>query len=93
MTGRELILYILENKLEDSKVLEGAFFKGFMTEEEAAAKFNVGTATIRTWYNFDVLPGIKVGESLYFLKNVSDPRVCKNITHPKRCAICSFVIK
>lgn len=75
MTGKELILYILQNNLEDTIVLEDCFFVGFMTEKEAAVKFNVGEANIRAWYTCKMLPGTKIGDSLYFRKDVADPRI------------------
>lgn len=75
MTGKELILYILQNNLEDTIVLEDCFFVGFMTEKEAAVKFNVGESTIRAMYICGMLPGTKVGDSLYFRKDVADPRI------------------
>lgn len=75
MTGKELILYILQNNLENTVVLKDGFFVGFMTEEEAAIKFGVGVATIRAWYHCKMLKGTQIGDSLYFLKDVADPRI------------------
>lgn len=75
MTGKELILYILQNNLENTIVLEDGFFVGFMTEEEAAVKFGVGTATIRAWYYCNMLKGTKIGDTLYFRKDVEVPRI------------------
>ena len=75
MTGKELILYILQNNLENTIVLDGSTFIGFMTEQEAAVKFNVGTETIRAWYICKTLDGTKIGDSLYFRKDVADPRI------------------
>lgn len=75
MTGKELILYILQNNLENTVVLEDGFFVGFMTEEEAAVKFGVGIETIRTWYYCKWLKGTKIGDSLYFMKDAADPRI------------------
>lgn len=75
MTGKELILYILQNNLEDTIVLQDGFFIGFMTEEEAAVKFNVGVETIRAWYNCRWINGTQIGDSLYFLKDIADPRI------------------
>lgn len=75
MTGKELILYILQNNLENTVVLEDGFFVGFMNEEEAALKFNVGVATIRAWYSCKWLKGTKIGDSLYFRKDIADPRI------------------
>ena len=79
MTGKELILYILQNDLEDVVVIKDGIFVGFMSEEEAAVKFNVGVATIKAWYTCGMLDGTKIGDHLYFLRNVHDPR--KGDTH------------
>lgn len=75
MTGKELILYILQNDLEDVDVFEDGFFIGFMSEGEAAVKFGVGMATVRAWYHDGKLKGIPIGDSLYFLKDTADPRI------------------
>lgn len=74
MTGRELMMYILENHLEDEVVIQDGVFVGFMTEEEAAVKFNVGVATVRAWYACGKVKGTKIGDRLYFLRNMRDPR-------------------
>ena len=74
MTGKDLILYILQNGLEDVVVVKDGIFIGFMNEEETAVKFNVGVATIKAWYTCGMLDGAKIGDHLYFLRNVSDPR-------------------
>lgn len=49
MTGRELIMYILENNLEDEQIFKDGKLIGFMTIEEVAAKNNVGRETVITW--------------------------------------------
>lgn len=74
MTGRELMLYILENNLEDEVVIKDGVFVWLMTEEEAAVKFDTGIETVRAWYICGMLSGIKIGDRLYFLRNASDPR-------------------
>lgn len=74
MTGRELMLYILENHLEDEIVIKDGVFVWLMSEEETAVKFNVGVATIRAWYICGMLSGTKIGDHLYFLRNIADPR-------------------
>lgn len=74
MTGRDLIIYIMQNNLEDEVVLKDGFFVGFMDENEAAAKFGAGVETIRVWYSLRMLDGIRVGKKLYFFKNIPDPR-------------------
>lgn len=74
MTGRDLMMLILEYKLEDVEVIKDGKFIWFMSEEEAAVKFDVGVSTIKAWYACKKLDGIKIGEKLYFLRNVADPR-------------------
>jgi hypothetical protein len=74
MTGKELIVYILQNDLEDEIVIKDGIFVWLMDENEAAVKFNVGVSTIRAWYVCGMLSGTKIGDSLYFMRNVSCPR-------------------
>lgn len=74
MTGRDLILYILENNLENEIVVKNGVFIWLMNEEEAAVKFDVGISTIRTWYACKKLDGIEIKDHIYFLKNIKDPR-------------------
>lgn len=74
MTGRDLIMYILQNNLENEVVIKDGIFIWLMTEEEAAVKFDVGISTIRAWYVCGMLKGTKIGDHVYFLRNVSDPR-------------------
>lgn len=73
MTGRELIIYILENNLEDQMVFSNGIFTGIMDVEQAALKFNVGVATVRAWYQLGMLPGFTMGGSLFFMKDVPNP--------------------
>lgn len=69
MTGRELIVFIMQNKLEDKVLVE------LMSETEAAAKFDVGVATLRVWYEYGYITGgLDIGGVLYFLKDTPDPR-------------------
>ena len=69
MTGRELIVFIMQNKLEDKVMFE------LMSEAEAAAKFNVGVATIKVWHEHGYITGgLEIGGILYFLKDTPDPR-------------------
>lgn len=65
MTGRDLIIYILSNGLEDEPVFKNGKVLGFMTEVEAAAKFNVGIATIKVWCDCDMIDHVLIGKELY----------------------------
>lgn len=70
MTGRELIIYILENNLEDQEVFANGELLGFMSIEMAALKFNVGTSTIKTWIDLKIIPGISIGNKIYIPANI-----------------------
>ena len=63
MIGRDLIIYILENKLEDKRVFEDGTFLGFMTPNEVASKMGVGVATVLTWIFLGQLEHVKIGNS------------------------------
>lgn len=65
MNGRELIVYILENHLEDEPVFKDGTFIGFYSEDEFAAKMNVGISTVRTWSELGIVNAVKVGDKLY----------------------------
>ena len=65
MTGRELIIYILTNNLEDEPVFKNGKFIGFITASEAAVKMDVGAATIYTWIHQGRMPGVLVGDTIY----------------------------
>lgn len=66
MTGRELIIFILENGLEDEVFFEAGKLPGLMTVEEAAAKYHVGPATMAAWHLHGFKKGVMIGGSLYF---------------------------
>ena len=67
MTGRDLIIYILNHNLEDVEIFKDGKFAGFITEEEAAVKLNVGVATIQAWVSLGVLYGVKINDTNYIL--------------------------
>ena len=73
MTGRELILYILSNDLEDEPVFKDGKLIGFMTVGEAAEKANVGIATILVWMNQGLVNGIVIGDMMYVPANFKPP--------------------
>ena len=69
MTGRELIIYILENGLEDEQVFENGNFVGFINVLEAAKKFNVGSDTREMWASRKRLRTIKINNTIYIPAN------------------------
>lgn len=66
MTGRELILYILENELENEEVFKDGTFIGFVSVEEAAVRMDVGVSTVEVWCSIKAVDSIYVGDK-YFI--------------------------
>lgn len=60
MTGRDLIIYILEHHLEDEELFKDGKIAGLLTYDEAAEKFNVGVHTIRTWVELGMLEQVSI---------------------------------
>lgn len=65
MTGKDLIIYILANNLENEPVFKDGIFIGLVSEKELAVRYKVGVATIRTWYDRGLLKGLKIGEEVF----------------------------
>lgn len=68
ITGRDLIVLILENRLENDVIFT------LLSEEELAVRFGVGVAMIKAWVTLGMIQGWTLGDSLYFLKDTPDPR-------------------
>lgn len=77
MTGKQLILYILLNDLENEMIFKDGKFLDFLTEEEVAAKFEVGVATVKSWCALGQVKGFTIGDSIFFPKDIADPRKVK----------------
>lgn len=65
MTGREFIIFILENHLEDAEIFEGGTIPGYLTIEEAALKLGTGIATIEALYELGKIHGVRFGDIIY----------------------------
>lgn len=67
MTGRELIIYILENNLENEEMFSEDTVKlpGLLTLEEAAINMNTGISTVRTLYMLGKIKGCRIGGQIY----------------------------
>lgn len=74
MTGKDLIIYILQSGLENTPVSENGRFLNLLTTREAAAKFNVGEATVRIWYQMRAIDGLMLGDTLFILPDAK-PRI------------------
>ena len=73
MTGRDLILYILENGLEDEPVFKNGQFIGFVTASDVAKKNEVGVATVYAWMHQQRLESVVVNEGIYIPANYKSP--------------------
>lgn len=73
MTGRDLIVYILENGLENEEVYKDGKLLGFMTAEELAVKFGVGVQTVYAWFMRGDIDGTTIDEGLYIPANTKNP--------------------
>lgn len=63
MTGRDLIIYILKNNLEDTEVFDvNGCFIGFLTEGEAAVKLGVGIETVKAMISLGQIKATKIKE-------------------------------
>ena len=72
MTGRDLIIYILQNGLEEEPIFKDGTIIGFVRVAKAAEKLNVGIETINVWCSADVLEHIKIGDQIYIFDNIPD---------------------
>lgn len=73
MTGRDLIMYILQNHLEDEEMFKDGKIPGLMTLDAAAVKFGVGPETVLTWYHRGKLPGCKIVNEIYIFETAEHP--------------------
>ena len=69
MTGRDLIIYIMANGLEDEPVFKDGKFIGFITADDAAVKMEVGTATINALILQKRIESIAVDKAVYIPAN------------------------
>lgn len=64
MTGRDLIIYILQNNLENEPVFKDGKLLGFKTINEIASENDVGNETVRTWIHLDMIPYVKLSSDV-----------------------------
>lgn len=69
MTGRDLIIYILENDLEDKPIYDNGKLIGFLTLTEVAEKMGVGISTVCVWIQQGRLDSVIIGGVVYIYDN------------------------
>ena len=66
MTGRELIMYILENHLEDEPVFQNGTFVGYVSDVKFAEMLGVGVATVHAWIMMgSIKDAIMIGDAMF----------------------------
>ena len=73
MTGKDLIVYILQHDLEDCEI-DDILSNMFLNESQLAAKVKVGVGTIRAWREMKRIKGITIKGIVYFYTDTKDPR-------------------
>lgn len=80
MTGRDLIMYILANGLEDEPVFKDGRFVGFVTPTDVAIQTNVGIATVHTWMHQGRVESVSVNGGIYIPANFKSPVVLEKLS-------------
>jgi hypothetical protein len=76
MTGKELIIYILQHNLENEEVIDKCGnIAGFMTMDDVAVECGVDTSTVKTWVALGALSGFRIGQVLYIRKSETNMQV------------------
>lgn len=73
MTGRELIVYILENHLEDEEIVQDGKYIGFKSLTEVAEETGVGVETVRIWCVLKQIPYTIIGGAYCIPGNYKPP--------------------
>lgn len=73
MTGRELILYILQNNLENEDVFQDGKFIALKSLGEVAEECGVGKETVHAWAKLNMIPSVFIGKTLYITANYVSP--------------------
>lgn len=67
MTGRDLIIYILSNNLENEEIFKDGKLLGCMSVQDAAVALGTGTATIEALIKYGHLKTFKLYDNVYIL--------------------------
>ncbi len=73
MTGRELILYIVENHLEDFEMFDDNMLPKVMTVDETALKWGCGPSTVKALIDMGTVKGIKTKTMYLVLMSNKNP--------------------
>lgn len=65
MTGKDLIMFILQHNLENEEIFKDGRLLGFKTIPETAVRLRVGDSTVRAWIAMGMLQTITIGNVVY----------------------------
>ena len=72
MTGRDLIIYILQNNLEDREIIQDGCLIGFYSLEEYAKDMYVGIETIKALIKIGKIKSVEIGGKILIPYNFSN---------------------
>lgn len=74
MTGKDLIIYILENDLLDAEIFTNTHPSTiFITPEMAATRWECGVATVKAMMEMNKVKGVKIGDCYLVLSKQPNP--------------------
>lgn len=79
MTGRDMIIYIMQNHLEDDPLFKDGKLLCFTSASEFAKRKDVGVETVRLWVTLGYLDGMFIHDELFipFNAEIKEPKgVC-----------------
>lgn len=82
INGKDLILYILNNNLENEPVFKDGRFLGFLTLTEFAKTRDVGEETVRAWLDLGYVDGLIIYDEVYIPHN-ADVKIVTSVCHNK----------
>ena len=86
MTGRELIMYILENHLEDEPVFQNGTFIGYVSDAKLAEMLGVGVATVHTWILLGRIKDAIMIDDTMFVPTIYVMELCKQKETQESCS-------
>lgn len=69
LTGRDLIIYILENGLENEPVVKDGTPIGFLTIDDVAKRLSFGSAAVRAQITLGTIESVTIGGRQYIPAN------------------------
>lgn len=66
MTGRDMIIYILANGLENEQVINDGRVMGYIRDDDVAVQLGYGPSSVKALIAIGTIPGgVNIGETFY----------------------------